>query len=156
MLLSNAWYGGVKISEKVRTSVYVDPDLFVLGRGAGINFSEVLNIGLAAALGVQYEKKDVIRQKRLYVEQSVKDRFAAEKEAIMAEEQAKVRENEERERVHDAIMRVVGSILDMARRRLYDPHGDYIEWWEELARRVSKEAGTEISVEDLQAFVRHG
>ncbi len=140
----------------MRTTVYVDSDLFVLGRGAGLNFSEILNIGLAAALDVPYEKKDVIRQKRIYMQQSVKERFAAEKAAIEAEDRAKVAEKEEEERVHDAIMNVVGGIWDMARRRLHDPYGDYIEWWGELARLASEEAGVEIDITDVQAVVKYG
>lgn len=140
----------------MRTTVYVDSDLFVLGRGAGLNFSEILNIGLAAALDVPYEKKDVIRQKRLYMQQSVKERFAAEKAAIKAEEQAKEAEADQEERIHAAIMRVIGPIQGMARRRLHDPYGDYIDWWENLAEIASKDAGVTIEASDIRLVVKNG
>ena len=39
----------------------MDNDLFVLGRGAGLNFSEILNTAIAALLGVPYDEKDLLR-----------------------------------------------------------------------------------------------
>jgi hypothetical protein len=135
--------------------VYVDGDLFVLGRGAGLNFSEILNYAIASILDVPYEEKALIRQKRQVMQDQIKQRFLAEKEAIMAEyleSEAANKEKEQVDRVIEGILKHVG--VAVAKRRLYDPHGDYVEWWENLATSASQTAGTTVSVQDLQEAAR--
>lgn len=148
--------GGVAIAEKVRTSVYVDGDLFVLGRGAGLNFSAVLNYALAALLEVSYDDPALLRKKRAHMEASIKARFRDEKAAVAAEVAAKEAEADQEERIHAAIMRVIGPIQGMARRRLHDPYGDYIDWWENLAEIASKDAGVTIEASDIRLVVKNG
>lgn len=116
-----------------------------------------MNLALAAIYGADYgSEKQIIRERIPKMQESIAQRVEMEKKEIEAEERAKVAEKEEEERVHDAIMNVVGGIWDMARRRLHDPYGDYIEWWEELARLASEEAGVEIEAADVLAVVKYG
>ena len=143
----------------------MDNDLFVLGRGAGLNFSEILNTAIAALLGVPYEEKDLLRKKRYHLEEKIRGRYAAESRAIAAEkatkEAEKMREQEEeqkQERLWAAITRAITGLEAVAFGRLpeFDRHGDYYDFWERIAAAASVLAGCEVSVSAVQEVVRRG
>jgi len=143
----------------------VDNDLFVLGRGAGLNFSEILNTAIAALLDVPYEEKDLLRKKRYHLEEKIRDRYAAEARVIEAEhaseEAVKVKEQEEeqkQERIEEAIRGAIAGLEAVAFGRLpeFDRHGDYYDFWERIAAAASDLAGCEVGVAAVQEVVRRG
>lgn len=138
----------------------------------GLNFSEIINQGIAAIAGVEYgEKQELIRQKSLQMRDKIRRRFIEEKAALeeeFAEREAK-RQQEEAEanaadvraqQISSAVSKILkGGALQTAYRRLpvFDKYGDHIDYWQELAASVSRAAGFTVDESQVQDYVRkHG
>lgn len=121
-----------------------------------------MNTAIAALLDVPYSEKDLLRKKRYYMEEAIRDRYAAESRAIADEaakkEAVKVTEEQKQERIEEAIRGAIDGLDAVAFGRLpeFDRHGDYSDFWERIAAVASGLAGCEISTAAVQEVVRRG
>ena len=137
----------------------------MLARGEGLNFSAVLNYALAAVLDIPYDEPALLRKRRFHMQELIKERFRAEKEAVKAEEAAKAAEKGAKESaavkdadIAAAIWRALGGLGAVAFGRLpeFDRNGDYYEFWDRTAAAVSRAAGCPVSTVQVQEVVRRG
>jgi len=139
--------------------VYVDSDLFVRGRSDNLNFSEIMNLALAAIYGTDYgEDRKIIRNRIPMMQKTISEKVNEEKEAIRTEQERIKAEQKEHERIETAIMSSLEGIRSLAYGRLpeFDIHGDYESFWARLAEKASQAAGVEISPGQVQCVVRQG
>lgn len=151
----------------IRTTVYIDRDLYTVGRGENLNFSEVMNYALAGVLGFDYESdRDLIRQRTQEMVIGIRQKFREETSRIEEEVRAaerdkiesKVREElqgRQQEVVHEVILDVLKNPASHTNRLPEaDMFNDHASWWEEKSEQVSARAGVRVSTNELQNFVR--
>lgn len=116
-----------------------------------------MNLALAAIYGTEYgTEKRIIRKRIPKMQESISERVEMETNEIEALRRRAEAAEQAEKRAYQAILDVLSPIWSIAKRRLYDPYGDNIEWWEDLAATASRAAGRDISVGELQAVVRRG
>lgn len=155
------------MSRGVRTTVYVDPDLYVMAKSENLNISEIVNYGIAGILGFEYGRdRDLLRQRTREMTTKLREKFIEERtrieEEVLASERAKVEEQvradqqvRKQEIVHEVIMDILKDPKSHIKRLPeQDPHYDYIEWWQARADEVSARAAVHVSTSELQQFVR--
>ena len=95
-------------------------------------------------------------RKRRQARQLSKERRFRKIKKVSKQAQAEVIAEKRKAAVYSKIDEALGRVFPNpvgCRSRLWDLHGDNIEWWEEMARAATREAGLTVTVPECQRYV---
>lgn len=150
------------------TTIRLPKEWILLAKAQNVNISEICRIALAAALEIEFtddteynynlkvnaEKK--IREKYTALKKEMDEIVQSQTEKQMKQIQSEFEKKKKEEDINKILNDFFKGNMGKYTKRLpeFDRFGDYTSWWTETTEKASYLLGYDISVGEIQNFIR--
>jgi len=150
--------------KKPKTGVFrIEAAELELAHALGLNISDVCRTALQTAIGQKILNRQCnsgpnpdLFEEYLQVLRDRKEQEESFYKTVASTYQQKLSDVARTEAVQCDIQAAISGVVETAYKRLpeFDPHGDYTQYWQELATLVSKRVGIPVTDVTLKDYVR--